>query len=68
MRTSEGNAVVDGAKGEEDVDCVTAKEQVKACDAQCLPNMETTVKSKGYEVTCYRPIVGSGFIPKLCYL
>lgn len=55
MRTVEGDAVVGGAKGEDDVDCVTAKEQVKACDAQCPSNLETSVKSNGYEVMCYKP-------------
>lgn len=56
---------VDGAKGEDDVDCVTAKEQVKACDAQCPSHLETPVKSKGYEVMCYVttwiPVVGCWF-------
>ena len=36
---------------EEDVDCETAKELVKVCDAICPLDLESPLTSKGFEVS-----------------
>lgn len=44
--------VVQGAApaGSENVNCVTAKEMVKKCDAKCPDNLSTDMAVRGHEV------------------